>query len=499
MTQCTAGSTKQASAPVYFQFDTTTVANFLPFGSAIAYLGFLGLPTGPVDTAQFCSLEPPDTTLSAADILLLGVPVIAKLSGAYTRLANYIQQQAFATYCICNPVTAAPYSTQILSLNPYWYFKLGDAVGSAVILDSSGNGRNGTAGGVTTFGQPALMTGDPATSVLVTSGVGLARNTSAAAERWSGSASSSMEFFANVATPAALAALYDTYFGTNPFISIYVTATGKCRIQARDSANVLIDTTGTATVGGTGVHQYDLVLDAAAHTLKLYIDGAVDISMVGLSTNAYMDVGAAHRLSTANHSGVPIEPATLGHWSFFNGTALPSVTISDNRAASGNHTPYTGPIYTAPADGTPPTQTAPVCASYQDICNQLQITDYLLQGVSIQLTEFSKRADPTIFLNGTAHAGLTGSGTLAVQDIVGLHVSVTSVPSTWGSTAETPRRLIPSVGSIQSTFSGTQVSDNHQVHYEDEILMLASQWATGIRYNFRPGVTATLTELLPGA
>ena len=90
MVQCTNGSVAKPTAPAFFQFDSVTAAGFLPFTSALAWLGLVNLPVGPVSTAQFCSQEPPATSMSAADWVALGVPPAAILSGAYGRLGDWI-------------------------------------------------------------------------------------------------------------------------------------------------------------------------------------------------------------------------------------------------------------------------------------------------------------------------------------------------------------------------------------------------------------------------
>jgi len=131
----------------------------------------------------------------------------------------------------------------------------------------------------------------------------------------------------------------------------------------------------------------------------------------------------------------------------------------------------------------------------QDVCNLAQ---QILQSTTLVRTMvdlMQRRLLPFAWILGTPHTGLTGTGVISVQDVIGAVVSMT-VPGGWGSTAETPRRLIPSAGSLQGS-DGTSYSDNFQLHYENELIFFGQSWATGIRYNFRPGVTVTLTPLLP--
>ncbi len=131
----------------------------------------------------------------------------------------------------------------------------------------------------------------------------------------------------------------------------------------------------------------------------------------------------------------------------------------------------------------------------QDVCNLAQ---QILQSTTLIRTMvdlMQRRLLPFAWILGTPHAGLTGTGVFSAQDVIGVSVDMT-VPGGWGSTAETPRRLIPSAGSLQGT-DGARFSDNTQLHYEHELIFFEQPWSLGIRYNFRPGVTATLTPLLP--
>jgi len=107
-----------------------------------------------------------------------------------------------------------------------------------------------------------------------------------------------------------------------------------------------------------------------------------------------------------------------------------------------------------------------------------------------------RRLLPFAWITGTPSAGLTGTGTIAVQDALGVIVNITAVPGGWGQTFETPPRKIPSMGSLQAD-DGTVYTDNFQLHYTNEIIMIEASWATAIRYNLRPGVTATITPILP--
>jgi len=93
----------------------------------------------------------------------------------------------------------------------------------------------------------------------------------------------------------------------------------------------------------------------------------------------------------------------------------------------------------------------------------------------------------------TAHAGLTGTGTFSANGVTGVRLTLTTVPAVWGHDAATPRRLIPSVGSVQWA-RGSDVLDCTWLHYDHQLIPLERDlaWVDTVRYNLRPGVVATL-------
>jgi len=494
--QCPTGSTVKAGAPAYFQFDSVTVSGFLPFASALAWLGFLNLPVGPVSTTEFCSKEPPATTMSPADWLALGVPPIAAVTGVYGRLADWIQQNAFSQYCACTGASGSAYSAYILSLSPRWWHTMGQAGGATVLSDASGNSRPGTASATSAvFGQTPLITGDPANSVQVVSTGALAHNLSATADTWNGSQDNSCEFWIRIAAhPSVLRTVYTTYGGVQGTVALYVDTSGHILLQAKDSAGAQTLTTGTKDICDNVVHQIDIVLDHAAHTLKVYVDAVTDVTTT-VTTNSYYDGSGAQWLLTDPHSTTPPMVGYAAHWSWF-ARALTAAQIADLKAAAGSQVIYAPQPYIPPTGGTPPAGTPPTCSTSQDVCTQLYQTNLLLQGLSSQLTMLKARAEPSFWLTGNVHTGLTGTGVITVSDILALNVLLTTVPGGWGATAETPRRLIPAAGSIQAGFAA-QYTDNWQLHYENQIVLLEAAWAVQVRYNLKPGVVATIIELVP--
>jgi hypothetical protein len=164
--------------------------------------------------------------------------------------------------------------------------------------------------------------------------------------------------------------------------------------------------------------------------------------------------------------------------------------------------PITCPATAAPTAPTEPSQPTDFvipptwdCATACDIMVRLQQISDRLDWLRRDVTLLQRQTTPYAFVTGTAHSGLTGHGTIAVSGITGLLVTLTSVPAGWGSTTDVPRRLIPKVGAIQfGTSSGED--DERQLHYETQLVLDPPASTTVVDYSFRPGITATITELL---
>lgn len=135
------------------------------------------------------------------------------------------------------------------------------------------------------------------------------------------------------------------------------------------------------------------------------------------------------------------------------------------------------------------------CSTNGDICSILNQIQQQIQNNYALLTLFQRRSLPFAWIAGTPSAGLTGSGTITVQDIIGCTVSVTAHPAGWGFTADNPKRYIPSMGAIQAS-DGIVYDDWRQLHYLSELFSIPS-WATKINYSLRTGITATITPLSP--
>ena len=103
-------------------------------------------------------------------------------------------------------------------------------------------------------------------------------------------------------------------------------------------------------------------------------------------------------------------------------------------------------------------------------------------------------AIPTGYVLGTANAGLTGSGNIAVPQLFGALVQLTTVPSTWGRTYQSPTGYVPSPGSIWfSDLNGDE--GPHYVHNPAQLIFSENRTNLLLRYSFRPGIVATITPI----
>jgi Domain of unknown function (DUF4082) len=110
MPQCTNGSQPQASAPAFFTFTESDLATFAPPILGFVTYALMGIPTGPIQTSDFCSTEPSTDLPTAADYAKLAFPPLAFLTGSYGRFGNQVRSDKFAQLCQCTPAQGQPSS-----------------------------------------------------------------------------------------------------------------------------------------------------------------------------------------------------------------------------------------------------------------------------------------------------------------------------------------------------------------------------------------------------
>jgi len=157
--------------------------------------------------------------------------------------------------------------------------------------------------------------------------------------------------------------------------------------------------------------------------------------------------------------------------------------------------PYTDPPALTPPSGYPSPPTGPTCTTQQDICDFMARIDTKLNLIDLEVNNLQRFGAPMAYTLGVASTGLTGTGVVSASGILGALVQLITIPGTWGSTMETPERLIPTAVTIQAQ-TADGYTDWFPVHYDPQMIMFSTPWATGIRYNVKAGFVATITPLL---
>jgi hypothetical protein len=188
-------------------------------------------------------------------------------------------------------------------------------------------------------------------------------------------------------------------------------------------------------------------------------------------------------------------------WRNNTGTGGGSATITvefenaPGESDCSSSSPFPPPPDLDPPTDFPPPITPPTCGSEQDICDTLQVILNQLNVMDALLNAIQRRLMPLNYQLGTPLTGLTGHNTVAASDILGVVVLLTTVPTRWGYTSATPRRLIPQVGDIQwETVDG--YSDQFGLHYDQQIVLFGSPISTSWAYSLQEGIVATITPII---
>lgn len=111
------------------------------------------------------------------------------------------------------------------------------------------------------------------------------------------------------------------------------------------------------------------------------------------------------------------------------------------------------------------------------------------------VTLIQRQTVPFAYVASTVHTGLSGAGTLNIQGLLGVKVTATTVPSSYGLAGTTPAEHFD-LGFL--TF-GTADGYPHSIRLEHSPqLMLPARASvfTDLAYDLAPGVVVTITELL---
>lgn len=161
----------------------------------------------------------------------------------------------------------------------------------------------------------------------------------------------------------------------------------------------------------------------------------------------------------------------------------------------GSPAAYSPPEPPLPVTSLPDVPTSS-CTTVADLCVLINPMINQITLLKDRLDLLQRRLVPFAWIAGTPHPGLTGNGTITVQDALGCIINVTTIPGTWGFTYERPKRYIPQLASIKGSTSAG-VDDSRQIHYPDQLVLFDDPWATGIHYDVAGGIVLTITPIFP--
>ena len=125
--------------------------------------------------------------------------------------------------------------------------------------------------------------------------------------------------------------------------------------------------------------------------------------------------------------------------------------------------------------------------------------DPILQGqldvILSTVTLLQRQLAPFAYIPGTVHTGLSGAGSFAIQGLLGVKVSVTTLPASYGREGTSPTEFFDlgwlTFGTTDGYPSSFRLERNPQL-----TLPARCSAFTELAYDLRPGVVVTITELL---
>lgn len=495
MVQCANGSQPQSGAPtwawlIWSSFLAWLTTHYARFGNIV----WIFFPDAPVNIADFCATE---VDVPSAPALLTWVKAFAYDALSQLEVGNYLIQSykaaVWSTYCECKPLTGTgsdPYSDAVLADGPAFYYKTDDTTGTT-IHDSSPNNRDGLMGNTAgATSNSMLHQAGPFTGWYSAGGYtgGCGESITINRTNWRTSAIGTFEgWFHETGIGLGGQMLFSYFLGS----TVYANGLNWNRFGDHKFSlpTWSVSFNDTSVVGLADSAWHYLVLSWDGTSERFYYDGAL-VATVATSIAVPIVSGSVISFGASSTNSYCGQISRLAYYDF----VLSGAQVAAHYAAAGG-VPFT-PVYTPPTPSDPtalPDRTDPTCSTTADLCTAIARLQAIQMTTQREVNWIQSSQSPTGWSPLTTATGLTGAGTLAVTDIVGIFVDI-SIPSRWGRTAETPYRSIPEVGSVAYSIDGV-ISGRYGLHYAQEQIFGAPPAATAVVYNLRPGVSASITPL----
>jgi hypothetical protein len=351
---------------------------------------------------------------------------------------------------------ASALRTAILALTPDLYWPL-DELSGTVAHDISGNGHNGTYQGTFQRGFPGVP-GDSGAGAIQLNGQ------PSSAPFWgahiagladSGTLTVLLFFFNRTSTFSVSEVPWSwSANGTQGYYGQFNSASSRLNGQIGQSGGyVVVNVQQIFSDFLNAWHMWSITWNAAAPNFSVYLDAAFQGSSSSITL----------------HGTPPTTDFTAG---FFNATSPTQ--------------PYTGGLAHVAKFNSVLTNT-----QLQTIFNASGALPASVGNIQAAATS---GASPTTYTLGTAVTGLTGFGTIAVPNLYGCIVTITTFPPGIGQYGGTPPSHKPALGRIRfSDLNG----DSHGTFVEDspQIILAPDRTNAFLRYSFASGVHATVQPI----
>lgn len=139
--------------------------------------------------------------------------------------------------------------------------------------------------------------------------------------------------------------------------------------------------------------------------------------------------------------------------------------------------------------------TAGIAPGPQNCCPPDPLLVAKLDNIQALVTLLQRQLAPFAYVPGTVHAGLSGTGVLSVQGLLGAKIVITTDPTTLGVEGTSPPILFDRGFITWGTADGYLQSERLERSSQLSLPARASAF-TDLAYDLHPGVVVTITELI---